>query len=225
MRGTVKPLTQGDVSGDCVFYSALNAVRLLWPERFSDIEACETLFGALVKRWAQRYGAVDTLLIEGTETHSGWQVALLMQDLLAEHDLHLACSAYPSAMNAEVPDAEVPDAEVPDAAAYFAWLKQALRDSPNGYACAVIGLDNPWNHWTVVRRVGLAAVLVCFFDSWGVDRLTWRLARTFSTAPGAWNAYGKTEIDVPATVIYRRIDESPAKSLPVASLPTAPTPD
>lgn len=195
MRLALKPLTQGDVSGDCVFYSALNAVRWLWPERLDDIEVCETLFGELVRRWSKRYGAVDTLLIEGTETHSGWQVALLMQELLAEHDLRLQCHAMsPSVVE-----------ETPNAAAFFAWLQQALSHGPNGYACAVIGLDDPWNHWTVVRGIGLAAMRVFFFDSWSVHRLSWKLASSFSTEPGA-SAFGKIEIDVPATVVYRRVD-------------------
>jgi hypothetical protein len=196
MRLALKPLTQGDVSGDCVFYSALNAVRLLWPERLGDIEVCETLFGELVRRWSKQHGAVDTLLIVGAETEFGWQVAQLMQGVLAEKGLRLECRAIPKSVIDEKPDAT----------RFFAWLHEEFANSPTHCACAVIGLDDPWNHWTVIRGFGLASMRIFFFDSWAIHRLTWKLASSFSTVPGS-SERGKIEIDVPATVIYRRIDE------------------
>ena len=195
MGQTLKPLTQGDVSGDCVFYSALNAVRLLWPDQFEDVDDCEALFGDLIRRWSKQHGSVDALLIEGAETEFGWLVAQSMQELLAEKGLRLECSAIPKSVIDEKPDANK----------LFGWLQDEFGNSPPHCVCAVIGLDDPWNHWTVIRSFGLASMRIFFFDSWSIHRLTWKLASSFSTDPGS-SERGKIEIDVPATVIYRRTD-------------------
>ena len=117
------PLKQGVVSGECIIYSALNAVRFIYPKVFETRESCEALYTDLLK--VLKPGWLKAMLIEGTGTREAEHVAAAMQAVLAhEYDIHLAVTKPRISTFEEI-------------------------IVPRGSAL-ITGLDSPWNHWSVL---------------------------------------------------------------------------
>lgn len=182
------PLTQGDVTGECVIYSALNAVRWLWPEHFGELEACEKLYGELVGRMEAE--GLKSMMVEGTESDAAYETALRMAILLEDRGLRLNVSRMGGQPEKHH--------EVFNYVFRQSLARQNVADQGS---CAVIGLDEPWNHWSVVVRS--TRTTLTFFDSYGPARLKTLPWSDFTTGNAALD---KIQIDAPATVIYRRLD-------------------
>jgi hypothetical protein len=53
---------------------------------------------------------------------------------------------------------------------YFAYVRSTLNGGGDERKATIVGLGKPWDHWTVVQRVGKPRAV--FFDSWGFPRAT-----------------------------------------------------
>jgi hypothetical protein len=49
-------------------------------------------------------------------------------------------------------------------------VRSALNGGDDERKAAIVDLGKPWDHWTVVQRVGKRRAV--FFDSWGFPRTT-----------------------------------------------------
>ena len=182
----ISPLTQGDVSGECVIYSALNAARFLWPKALRPLETCETIYGELIE--LLREEAVD-MLIEGTDSDVGLRVGQHMERLLARRGLTLSVEPL------------FGDKAPKDIPAVFEVMRRSFAQSEaaDQRQVVVIGLDEPWNHWSVVTKATRRTLKV--FDSYQRRRLK-RLAPDDLSLV---ETEGKIVFDAPTAVVYRRL--------------------
>ena len=51
---------------------------------------------------------------------------------------------------------------------FFERLREGLAAHAEGQAVWIVGLGDPWHHWTVIERI--SGRRVYFFDSWGMKR-------------------------------------------------------
>jgi hypothetical protein len=182
----ISPLTQGDVSGECVVYSALNAARFLWPKTLRKLETCEALYGELIG--LMREEAVD-MLIEGTESDVGLRVGQHMERLLARRGLTLVVEPLFTGS---------PPTDIP---AVFEAIRHSLDDGKmaDERRVVVIGLDEPWNHWTVATKATRHTLKI--FDSYNRRRLK----RLDDEELSLVETEDKIVFDAPAAVVYRRL--------------------
>ena len=137
------------------------------------------------------------MLIEGTDSDVGYRVGQHMEHLLQARGLRLEVKPL------------FPDAAPETMEACFAALRSVLAEDSR--CVAVIGLDEPWNHWTVATKATRRGLKM--FDSYHRRRLKRLTLEDLSLT----EAPGKIVFDAPAAVIYRRC-ASPLSRLLAAGL-------
>jgi hypothetical protein len=149
----LKPEHQGHIDGMCAVYSVLNACKLL----FDHSEKLDTqLFKALCEGIPDLF---PKIVYDGTEV-AGISRLLNAAKTWTEH-IHKRELIWSQ------PTHHKTFATVED---YFAYVRSALNGSDGERQAAIVGLGKPWDHWTVVQRVGQRRAV--FFDSWGFPRTT-----------------------------------------------------
>jgi len=153
VKKTLKPEHQGHIDGMCAVYSVLNACKLL----FDNSEKLDTqLFKALCEGIPDLF---PKIVYDGTEV-AGISRLLNAAKIWTEriHKRELIWSQ---------PTHHKTFSTVDD---YFVYVRSALNGGDDERKAAIIGLGKPWDHWTVVQRVGKRRAV--FFDSWGFPRTT-----------------------------------------------------
>ena len=150
------PESHGHIDGLCALYSVLNACKLLFEhsERTDGIlfrHLCERTIPDLFPGVMYHGAQVDGLrrLLDGA---GGWVRSFHHRDIVSS--------------------APVWRKRFDTAGACFDALRATLEEGDDDGRVLILGLNKPWNHWTVLRRVGRNRAH--FFDSWGLPdkRLT-----------------------------------------------------
>jgi hypothetical protein len=153
VKKALLPQHQGHIDCMCAVYSVLNACKLL----FDHSEKLDRqLFKALCEAIPDLF---PNIVYDGTEVAGisrlldaakAWTNHIHKRELIWSQPTHRKTIAT-----------------VDD---YFACVRSALDGRGEVPKVAVVGLGKPWDHWTVVRRVGRRRAF--FFDSWGFPRTT-----------------------------------------------------
>jgi hypothetical protein len=147
------PEQQGHIDGMCSVYAVLNACKRLF--NHSELMDQE-LFKALCAATPELFPAI---VYDGVEVEGLAQLIDAAKNWVAHrHNRELIC---------ERPTHRRQFAGVDE---YFDFVRMAFAEGETGSRLAVIGLDRPWNHWTVLWRV--TAKRAFFFDSWGFPKRT-----------------------------------------------------
>ncbi len=86
------------------------------------------------------------------------------------------------------------------APAWFRFLRDTLREGDDEGRVVIVGLNKPWNHWTVL--VGADARTAYFFDSWGLPDSPFT-DFTFDKSKAGDGDRDKTLIDYHQTFLVR----------------------
>jgi len=133
------PRTQGDEDGLCGLYSILNAMRYLYPRMSEDTEAAIFKASALaLKRWPK-------ILWDGTTT----------ADMLRM--LKSVYLGIPVHVGLRIAVREPFRRRKPSAGAFYDRLFGLVEPENQ---VAIIGLEKPYEHWTVAREVRSQAILL-----------------------------------------------------------------
>lgn len=185
------PLTQGDVSGDCMLYATLNAVRYLFPDQFTELEPCEQLLGRLVTVLGDN---TDEMLRDGTDATD--IIPILQGAAIAVPALRWVAPFQIGKMSKElfgtVHDNLTADSYRRRPDLFFDYLQMKTL---TGHV-VIVGLDEPENHWTVIRKITVEWVY--FYDSWAPGRLHRRHRDSFVIDR---EEKGRISIDLAATVL------------------------
>lgn len=168
-----KPWQQGHFDGYCGLYSLINAVDYLHPEFTED--DCEKLFACLVR--ASDF--VDHVMLNGLDFEPLCTVAESVPGFLKGRSTIRFIRPF------VVGEVESTD-EFLDALAPML--------GPN--RVAIIGLGEPWDHWSVASKITKRTVF--FRDSYGIKRFR-RAEFVLAATPG------KIELDFHETIIIERL--------------------
>src|ERR1700730_12786957 len=153
VKKTLKSEHQGHIDGMCAVYSVLNACKLL----FDHSEKLDTqFFKALCEGIPDFF---PKIVYDGTEV-AGISRLLNAAKTWTEH-------FHKRELIWSQPTHHKTFSTVED---YFAYVRSALNGGDGERKAAIVGLGKPWDHWTVVQRVGQHQAV--FFDSWGFPRTT-----------------------------------------------------
>jgi len=133
------PRTQGDEDGLCGLYSILNAMRYLYPRMSEDTEA------AIFKCSARALTRWPKILWDGTTT-ADMRRMLQAVYLGIPVDVGLRITAHEPFQRGK-----------PSARAFYDQLFQLVEPEDQ---VAIIGLEKPYEHWTVAREVRSQAILL-----------------------------------------------------------------
>ena len=145
--GMTKPWQQGHFDGLCGIYSLINSVHVL--ARGMNEERCTDLFQFLVEAGGDQF---PKALYDGLDFEPLYDIAEKMRSHLADR---VALSL----------DRPFDSHDVVSADQYLDLLARELSGRK---AVAIIGLGQPWDHWTVVTKVMPHAVR--FADSYGIKQ-------------------------------------------------------
>jgi len=127
-----KPLDQGDLDGFCGLYAISNCVRLLYPQQMDD-DASNALMRVLctsLTRW-------PSIVWDGTE-HEDMQLML--------HNAGWHCRFKPMSFEWEAPF------EHHRVRGWSNFQDRIEGKIAGDNAFAIVGLSQPWEHWTVAHR-------------------------------------------------------------------------
>ncbi len=147
---SLKPQTQGHIDGMCAVYATLNGCKYLFQHAERSDERllrylCEKVIPDLFPK----------IMYEGADTRGVRRLlAGAAEWTRANHHRDLLFSA---------PAWRRKFASVED---YFAFLRETLATGDNEGAVFIVGLADPWFHWTVLT--GVTETMAYFFDSWGL---------------------------------------------------------
>lgn len=156
---TPEPTMQGPIDGLCGFYTVLNSCKLtgvldaLVAGPGGDEEPEEALFAGLCKAKETRV-LFPKIVWNGTEGPGMARILRAAQTWTERHSRLRLDYGQPALHR--------PGGTIED---YFNALRGALRPGPGERKAFILGLAEPWDHWTVVRAVGETEVFI--FDSWG----------------------------------------------------------
>lgn len=170
-----KAWQQGHFDGLCGIYSLLNAVDHLHG-RFSE-DDCSKLFEFLIKAGGDLF---PKAVYDGLDFEPLCGIARQLPAYLADHSEIVLATPY---VASEAPET---------AEAFFTDLAGHITGRR---AVAVIGLGQPWDHWTVVSEVMPKSIR--FVDSYGIKRFN---RSVFSLVEGA----DVIEVDFRQTIIIER---------------------
>ncbi|HMN73102.1 MAG TPA: hypothetical protein PKA55_14655 [Rhodoblastus sp.] len=148
-RRVRRPVEQGDIDGLCAIYSTLNACKLMFHQ---SEKQDEKLLETLCKGVADQF---PRIVWEGAGVPTLYRLFRIADDWAQrKHKARLLWGA--PLMRAKFDSAD----------AFLDRLRAGLEAFDDGAAVWIVGLGNPWHHWTVVERV--TGRRVYFFDSWGM---------------------------------------------------------
>lgn len=145
-----KPWQQGHFDGLCGIYSLLNSMMYLHPGHFNE-DDCQGLFAHLIQTANK---ITPNVVCDGLDFEPLCDVAEALPAFLKTHHKSKVTMFRPF-VNEEMGSIE----EFFDDLAFFTLAPQA---------CVIIGLGQPWDHWTVVTKVTKKSVR--FYDSYGIKR-------------------------------------------------------
>lgn len=153
-KGVLRPLQQGHVDGMCGVYSVMNACNLLLDDPLADenkqFDRDEAFFTALCRKVLPRF---PNIVYDGVEGDG--------VELVIDGAKHWLAKKEKRKLVFSQPVLRKPGGTVKD---FFEAMRDAMAaDGKN--SAYIIGIDKPWDHWSVVRKVGKSTVT--FFDSWG----------------------------------------------------------
>jgi hypothetical protein len=150
-REVLQPEQQGHIDGMCAVYSVLNGCKFM----FDHAETTDSaLFKALCHGTPQLFLEMvyDGVEIEGLEALLGAAQEWVKQ----RHKRALVCERPALGKH------------FTNSAEFFDLMRLELQRKSELPCVAIIGLDKPWDHWTVLTRV--TAQRAFFFDSWGFPK-------------------------------------------------------
>jgi hypothetical protein len=148
---TWKPVTQGDLDGTCGIYSIINAIDLIWPDIREEERASVFKFACMAIK--DRFPDV---LWNGTTRGDVAQMLSLVQKVLRQLSWR-----QPFLHNVVAP-------------ANFGEFSESLAALINNdYCFAIVGLEKPWEHWSVAHR--LTRYQMIMTDSCHLQRIPLRL--------------------------------------------------
>lgn len=167
-----KPWQQGHFDGYCGIYSLINAIDHLHHD-FSE-DDCQKLFSHLIRNSE----SIDQVVLDGLDFEPLCNIAESIPAFLKGR----------SKVRFTRPFIGEPIECVRE---YFDAIQGALTPR----CVAIIGLGEPWDHWTVVTEVGKRSVRFC--DSYGIKRLN---KASFSLE----EIEGKIKLDFQETILVER---------------------
>lgn len=148
-RRVRRPVEQGDIDGLCAIYSTLNACKLMLGQ---SEKQDEKLLQTLCKGVADLF---PRIVWEGAGVPALYRLFRIADEWARKkHKTRLHWRA--PLMRVKFESAE----------AYFQRLRADLDACGEGKAVWLVGLGDPWHHWTVIERI--SGRRVYFFDSWGM---------------------------------------------------------
>lgn len=145
----VKPVEQGDIDGLCAIYATLNACKLMFGHtEKQDEKLLEVLCKGVGDLFPQ-------IVWDGTGVPTMYRLFRIADAWVRrKHKARLLWGAPLMRTTFRKPEE------------FFARLRDDLAAQEQGKAAWIVGLGDPWEHWTVVDRVSPSTVY--FFDSWGM---------------------------------------------------------
>ncbi|MFY9627007.1 MAG: hypothetical protein WAK03_02490 [Methylocystis sp.] len=152
-KKALAPEQQGHIDGMCAVYAVVNGCKLLFDHSETmDLrlfkELCHDnadLFPKIVYAGAETPGLKRFL-----RTAANWSLRVHHKELsftrISQHKKFRSVEPF------------------------FENLRMAMAPRPGEKTVAILGIDKPWDHWTVARSVGVRRV--SFFDSWGFPAWT-----------------------------------------------------
>lgn len=146
------PIEQGDIDGLCAVYSVLNSCKLLFGHGEKlDEKLFEVLCGAIADLFPE-------ILWEGAGVPTVYKL-LKAADAWTRRQ-------HGAQLHWRAPLMRTTYRRVDD---FLARLRADLDAcAEQGRGVWIVGLGAPWEHWTIVDRIGERTVW--FYDSWGMDR-------------------------------------------------------
>lgn len=143
------PVEQGDIDGLCSIYATLNACKLM----FGHTEKLdEKLLEVLCKGVGDLF---PQIVWDGTGVPTMYRLFRIADEWVRKkHKARLIWGAPLMRTKFRTPEQ------------WFDRLRSDLAECEEGKAAWIVGLGDPWEHWTVVDRVSAGRVF--FFDSWGM---------------------------------------------------------
>ena len=172
-----KPWQQGHFDGLCGIYSLMNSMVYLNPGKFNE-DDCRALFCFLVGKAQEK---TPNVICDGLDFEP-------LCDL-AEHMIPYMRDNHGMKLGLIRPFSEG-DAHSSDE---FFEMLGFLANNPHN--CAIIGLGEPWDHWSVVTKVSKKAVR--FYDSYGIKRFN-KSAFSLSTGDSV------TKVDYTETILITK---------------------
>lgn len=143
------PVEQGDIDGLCSIYATLNACKLMFGHTEKQDER---LLEVLCKGVGDLF---PQIVWDGTGVPTLYRLFRIADAWTQKkHKARLLWGA---------PLMRTKFSRVED---YFERLREELAAHGEGRAVWIVGLGDPWDHWTAVDRI--AGRTVYFFDSWGM---------------------------------------------------------
>ena len=148
-RRSRAPVEQGDIDGLCSIYATLNACKLMFQlSEKQDEKLLETLCKGIADQFPR-------IVWEGAGVPTLYRLFRIADDWARKtHKARLLWGAPLMRVKFESADA------------YLDRLRDGLEAFDEGEALWIVGLGEPWHHWTVVERVTERRVY--FYDSWGM---------------------------------------------------------
>lgn len=127
----MKPFKQGDLDGLCGVYSIINALSFI---NGKNEDESEKLFHDYIDFLDAKPHRIAEFIKNGIPKY-------VMKELLEEYDRNVL------EFHVKLPNLsrDTPMEK------YWEWLETRLAFHKN--SCAILGLNDPWNHWTVVTRI------------------------------------------------------------------------
>lgn len=146
------PIEQGDIDGLCSVYSVLNSCKLLFGHGEKlDEQLFKTLCSGIDDLFPQ-------ILWEGTGVPTVYRLLKFADAWTQKH--------HRRRLHWRAPLMRTKFRRVED---YLERLRHDLDErAQHGRGVWIVGLGDPWDHWTTVNRI--SGRTVWFYDSWGLDR-------------------------------------------------------
>ena len=183
-RRSRAPIEQGDIDGLCSIYATLNACKLMFAHtEKQDEKLLEVLCASVADLFPQ-------IIWDGTGVPTLYRLFRAADDWVQKkHKARLLWRA--PLMRTKV-------ASVED---FFDRLRTEIEAHGEGRAMWIVGLGEPWDHWTVVDRI--AGRTVYFYDSWGMKHYRFDSFTLDKTKAGDKKGQ-KIMIDAHQTFLLRR---------------------
>ncbi|MFT4097019.1 MAG: hypothetical protein QM651_07830 [Rhodoblastus sp.] len=144
-----RPVEQGDIDGLCSIYATLNACKFMFRQsEKQDEKLLETLCRGVADVFPR-------IVWEGAGVPTLYRLFRIADEWVQKkHGARLLWGAPLMRTKFDTADA------------YLERLRDGLETFAPGEAVWIVGLGDPWQHWTVIERItGRRAY---FFDSWGM---------------------------------------------------------
>jgi len=150
-RTPVRPFKQGHLDGLCVIYAIINGFRLILGRQLNQ-SSCEALFDCLTQYAVKEQGMLDII--------TGGIGLRQMQQLLAQAVESLEeCTQGPDCPRIHI---QQPWRSKPSQIG-ISYAKEIKTFLHQRRTAAIIGIEHPHAHWSVLRADGQGRA--CFFDS------------------------------------------------------------